>query len=136
MEQEIERLLENITNQAKHFLAEAGEFYPFGSVIKPDGKLVPLGVYLENDHPDSNQVLQILEQSIKTRLARKEAIAAGIGLDVLYKPIGKAEKVDAVKMMMLTEKGEAIDYYLPYKKEEGKFIFDKIVSETGTLKLA
>jgi hypothetical protein len=136
MEKEINRLIDNIMDQARCFLTDGGEFYPFGSVIKPDRSIVPLGVYLENDHPDSTEVLQILEESIKSRLLKREAIVAGIGLDVLYKPAGESEKIDALKIMILTEEGYSMDYYLPYKTSDGEFIFDRLFSETGTLRIS
>src|ERR1700712_684352 len=135
MEKDINRLVANIIDQAKHFLTKAGEYYPFGSVIKSDGSLVPLGVYLENDHPDSSEVLQILQETIKLRLTKKETIVAAIGLDVLYQPAGESVKKDALKIMVLTNEGTSLDYYLPYINVGGEFSFEKVFSESGTLKL-
>jgi hypothetical protein len=136
MEKEINILIDNIINQTRCFLVNAGEFYPFAAVIKPDRSIAPLGAYLENDQPESTEVLQILEESIKLRFIKKEAVVAGIGLDVLYKPAGESEKIDALKIMILTEEGYSKDYYLPYKNINGEFVFHRLFSETGTLRIS
>jgi len=135
MEKETIKLIDDIMSQAKLFLTDAGEFYPFGSYMKPDGTISPVGVYLENDHPESQDVLQILENAMKKRIEKKEAVVVGIGLDVLYKPDGESEKKDALKVMVLTNEGDSMDYYFPYKNKDGEFTFGKVFSETGTLLL-
>jgi hypothetical protein len=135
MNNEITNQLKLIIEQAKVFLSEAGEFYPFGSVVKPDGTLTPIGVHMENDQPNPAGVLEVLQVSILQRLKKKEAVAAAICLDVLYKPAGSEVKTDALKVMTLTSEGYSRDYFVPYRNEDGRCIFGEMVSEEGTLNL-
>lgn len=135
MKSEIEKIRDVIIAQAKYFLADAGEFYPFGSILKPNGNIVPIGVYLENDHPDSSEVLQILQNSIEVSLKNGEAIVAGIGLDVLYKPEGGLHKSDAIKIVIFTNEGHSLDYIVIYNKDGDNFTFGLPFLDDGKLKL-
>lgn len=132
---QISNQLDLIIAQAKAFLADAGEFYPFGSVVKPDGTLTPVGAYMENDHPASMEVLEILQESLLQRLKKGEIVAGAICLDVLYRPAGSEGKVDALKIMTLSVEGHSQDYFVPYRNEDGQYSFGEIISEPGTLKL-
>lgn len=131
----IQQLVENVKDQAKRFLDDAREFYPFASVINSDGSLVPIGVYLENEYPHAREILTILEQDIKARLLQNKVLVACIALDVLYKANEVATKVDAVKMMILTHDGKSCDYYMPYKVENGQLLFGEVFIDGSTLHL-
>jgi hypothetical protein len=135
MSGQINNQIDLIIEQAKAFLADAGEFYPFGSVVKSDGTLTPVGAYLENDHPASIEVLEVLQKSLLQRLKQKEVVAGAICLDVLYKPAGSEVKTDALKIMTLSVEGHSRDYFVPYRNEDGQYAFGEIISEDGTLKL-
>lgn len=135
MSREPDNQLSVIIEQARLFLTDAGEFYPFGVIVKIDGSLSPVGVQMDNDHPDSTEVLEMLQESILQSLKNKEAVAGAICLDVLYKPAGSKTKTDALKVMTLTSEGHSQDYFVPYRNEDGRYAFWEIVSEEGTLKL-
>jgi len=124
-----------IIEQARAFLTDADEFYPFGTIVNADGTLSPIGVQIDNDHPESLKVLQILQESIIEWLKSKRAVAGAICLDVLYTAKGSSVKLDALKVMMLTSEGHSRDYIVPYRKEGETYFFDKIIFEAGTLKL-
>jgi hypothetical protein len=130
---DLEKLRDVIIDQAKYFLAKAAEFYPFGAMINREGEVVPLGIKLDNDHPQSQEVIEILEKAIIPKLKNGEAKLAGIGTDVFYKPIDGAERKSAIQVRILEVNGKFIDYYLPYRNEGQKFAYEKLFSETGTL---
>jgi hypothetical protein len=133
MENQIEIVLNNIVSQARFFLNDAGEFYPFGTVIKKDGQLSPVSAYLGTEHPESLEVFKFLAESLKERIRRDEALVVGIGLDVFYSPREDVGKVDALKVMILTKEGNSVDYYLPYHKQNGQYTFGEIITEEGSL---
>lgn len=135
MSQNLSTLLSIIIEQARAFLADAGEFYPFGSVVKPDGTLTPVSAYVGNDHPASMEVLELLQGSLLQQLKQREIVALAICLDILYKPAGSQVKIDALKVMTLTTEGHSRDYIVPYKNEDGQYFFGEIVSEEGSLKI-
>jgi hypothetical protein len=130
---EEEKLKNIIVEQAKFFLSEVGEFYPFGAMVNADGSIVPLGVQLENDYPNLMEVILVLEEAIIDKLKNREAKIGGIGTDVNYKPINETEKRSAIQIRILQVNGESKDFYLTYSNVNGKFIYEEIFSETGTL---
>ena len=129
----LEELRNTILNQAKYFLLNAGEFYPFGAAINKKSEIVPLGVQLENDHPKSHEVIEVLERVIISKLKDGEAKMAGIGTDVTYKPTEGTEKKSAIQVRILQSNGESIDYYQPYEKRGEDFFYEELFSEPGTL---
>ena len=130
---ESEKLKNYIIEQAKFFLAQAGEFYPFGAVIGSNGSVIPLGVQLEDDHPQSQVVIEILENAVIKKLRNKEAKLAGIGTDVFYKPVGSNERKSSIQIRILRSDGESTDCYLPYRKEGEEIVYEDALSEKGTL---
>lgn len=115
---EFDRLREAIINQAKHFLENAGEFYPFGGVINDTDEIVPLAATPdpENDYPQPQEIIDLLEKAIIDKLKTGKAKAAGVCIDVIYRPRGAEHKKSAIQVKMLQSDGKSIDYYLPYKK--------------------
>jgi hypothetical protein len=128
-----EKLRDVIVDQAKHFLLEAGEFYPFGGVVNSDGNITPLGVYLENDRPSPQDVIGLLEKAIIAKFHQREVSAAGICVDVHYRPTGEANKKSAIQIRMLGDTGESADYCLPYSIKDNTFVYESIFIEKGTL---
>ncbi len=50
-DQHYQQLLDSLFAQAKYFLEEAGEFYPYGSVLDADLQIRPLGFYSGENIP-------------------------------------------------------------------------------------
>lgn len=118
------KLRDNIIDQAKYFLSNAGEFFPFGAYINRKDEIIPLGVYLENDNPNSPEVLELLRRAIDLKLAMGDAKIAGIGTDVFYRPATEVEKESAIHIQILQSNGEKTGYYVPYRNENGSFVYE------------
>jgi hypothetical protein len=54
-----------LVNQAKMFLEKYHEFFPFAAAIGLDGKLVPIGAYLDTEEPASQEVIEFLEKRLE-----------------------------------------------------------------------
>jgi hypothetical protein len=76
------QLLDNIKMYAEAFLLDADEFYPFGSLIKTSGEIVPVAAYTEdeNDMPPSDDVLKLLQSRLESNV---DYLIAAIGVDIL-----------------------------------------------------
>ena len=48
-------LVDSILQQAKYFLEQAGEFYPFASIIDKENNLRPVSLHSEEEYPDSGK---------------------------------------------------------------------------------
>jgi hypothetical protein len=132
----IDNLKNAIIDQAKYFLDHAGEFYPFGGVINNKDEIVPLAAATGDEHPQSQEVIDLLEKAIIEKLKNGEAKIAGICIDVTYKPRGENYKKSAIQIKMLQSDGASIDYYLPYNNIEDHIEYEELFDDIGTFKLS
>ena len=89
-------LLNVIKQQAKIFLLDAGEFFPFATCIDKENKIIPTAAYLEdeNDRPESQPLIDMLEGSLKRGLNSGEYSIGAVAFDVLLTENG--EKYDGI----------------------------------------
>lgn len=132
----VEKLKDNITLQAKNYLSEFDEFYPFGAVITLNGELKPTSVYFNEEFPTKESVLKNLENALKKDVENNTYSAVAIGVDVLTIPPGMAEKMDAIEIRVNLKNSFKINFYIPYKKlGSGKYKYYEAFSNDGTLSL-
>jgi hypothetical protein len=117
---EAEKLINVSKTQAEAFLLDAGEFYPFGNYIDKEDEVKPLLIYLENDMPKSQEVIEVLEDSFKLELINEYKIAA-IATDVLITV--KGEKLDALQIRLFEDGKEVTEIYLKYTVNKDKVEF-------------
>jgi len=118
-------LLKICTDQAKYFLSNAGEFFPFGLGLDQKKEFHPIGVYLENEHPSTLEVLNVLTQGIAKGIAEKKYLLAGIctGVSVNRVINNVSNKLDAIEVKIVKSLSEEHVLYVPYE-----ITSDKIVS--------
>ena len=108
---EIEKLIEVSKVQAEAFLLNAGEFYPFGNYINKEDKIKPALIYLENDMPQSQEVIEVLEKLFESELTDDYKWAA-LAVDVLLTE--NDEKADALQIRFFEAGKEVNKIYLKY----------------------
>jgi hypothetical protein len=118
----IERLINVSKTQAEVFLLDAGEFYPFGNYINKENKIVPVLINLENDMPQSQEVIEVLAKSFKSELINKYKMAA-MATDVLLTV--NNEKVDALQIIIFEAGKEIAEIYLKYIVNKNNIEFRK-----------
>ena len=99
---------------AKRMLAEHGEFFPYGALMKLDGEIVNCSPYDGDEHPPSKKLIDMLTRDFQLHAAKGEIRAAGICCDVRVAQSKQPEKVDAVQFALEHQNGEAVDVFLPY----------------------
>lgn len=104
----------NIVAQAKYYLEQANEFYPFGAVINKNHELKPVGIYFEDDTPNALDVLNRLENALTEGIRKGEYISAGIGVDVYVKI--DQEKREALEVRFFEDEKMTNSYFLYFKK--------------------
>ena len=101
--------------QATSFLEDAGEFFPYGTIIKKDGAIVPIGVYDDKEYLPSEEVIEILEKELSVNIKNKEVILAGIGVDVLVSDNDKNGETIKKNALMIKISTDGVnwteDYY-------------------------
>lgn len=113
---EIEELLNALLPFARQQLGVQGEFCPFGATISIGGERRLVAAHLEDDHPTSQTVIDIMRAGALKEASAGEIRAFGICFDVRVVPPGKSEKTDAICVQLEHSSGEALSAYLPYKK--------------------
>lgn len=124
---DLNTLFDDLLPLAKRFLAEFGEFYPFASSMAPDGKITSRGASTGDDHPKSQELINIFTDAFRQLAAEGSLRAAGICFDVRITPPGQADKSDAIQCALEHESGEAANVYVPYTKQgEGEFMYGQV----------
>ncbi|CAM1348695.1 hypothetical protein [Tenacibaculum ascidiaceicola] len=102
--------------QATAFLEDAEEFFPYGTIVKTNGETVPVGVYDGNEYIESNEIIDILEKNLSSRILDKEATLAGIGIDVIINHENEKGEEERRNALMIKTSTDGInwkeDYYL------------------------
>ena len=105
-------LIDNIKLQAKYFLEEAGEFYPFGACINSQNQLKPIGLFLENEFPTSQEVLSELIKAIKKFLIDGSYTIAAVGIDVNIS--SNENKISALRIIIYNKVDQEKTYDFSY----------------------
>jgi hypothetical protein len=111
-ETNIERLVSILKLQAEAFLLDAREFYPFGTYIDMEDKIVPVGAYLGDGHPMSLEVIEFLEKTFAIRLQKGECKIAAIAIDSYMKQ--NDEKYDGIEIRFFEVGKEVYKKYFIY----------------------
>lgn len=114
-------LTNNIIAQAKLYLEDADEFYPFGTVIDKGHNIKPVSYYGGKEYPDSTELLEKLEEVIKAGIANSDYLVAAIGVDVFVTV--NSEKKTALQIRFYSS-GSALILYFIYYKKDGEYFFE------------
>jgi hypothetical protein len=125
---ELNELLNALLPMAQMLLAKQGEFYPIGAIMLSDGELRHVGGQIEgNDHPPSQDLIDLLTETFRKEATKGKLRAAGICYDVLTIPPGKNRKQDAICCGLEHCLGESVNVFTPYRKTpDGNFQYDEI----------
>ena len=133
---DFEPLLGMLYDIAQKMLIKNGEFYPFGATIDKNGSVAIVAGSSGDEHPQSNDEIELIRGGFRSRAERGEIRAAGICLDVRVIPPNQTEKSDAICAWMEHENGEAAEVYLPYHKDMSGFIkYGDIFAYKGSCKI-
>lgn len=114
MKNSLELVRDFSIDQAKFYLEASKEFYPFGTVLKPDGTLNPVGIDLGGDYPDINEMIKVMEKSIIQRIKEGEIIAGAVGIDIFLRLEVSDKKISAIEIRTLNEDNISKTWHLPY----------------------
>jgi hypothetical protein len=129
---DLDELLPVLFEFAQLMLSESGEFFPFAAAMKRVGQIQSIGGYTGDEHPLSQDLIDLLVESLRRDAAAGTIRASGICMDVRTIPPGSSEKSDAICARLEHEDGEAIDVFLPYCKTLfGKFKYAAVFATPG-----
>ncbi len=115
---DLDQLLNALLPFAQQMLAKHGEFYPFGSSMKPAGEIVAVGVGAHDggEYPPSQRLIDQMTGAFRQQASAGQLRAAGICYDVRTIPPGQTEKCNAICAGLEHQSGQAVDVYVPYKR--------------------
>ncbi len=112
--EQLNELVNYLMSFADEMLTKSGEFYPFAAIVNTDGIVEARGAYDGVEHPQSIDILAILEEALRAEVARGEAIAVGLAVDVDIPPQFESPLPDGVRVGLETEGNSRLIYY-PYE---------------------
>ena len=127
--EEIDALLQEGIKTATYLLEKNGEFYPFGLALQRDGTPVQVATWAGNEHPKSNDVLQLLCQGLKTGVQKGDYTAVAIITDVKIRKSATDEARDALRIHIEHPQDAPVACYLPYHLDAGKVVHGELTAE-------
>lgn len=117
-----QQLISIVKQQAEIFLLEEGDFYPFGTYLTHSGEIVPVSAFIEeeDDRPNSNKIISLLEKASDQKLISGECSAFAIATDVAINEGGV--KYDAVQIR-IKEQNNSKELFLKYQLNETSITF-------------
>jgi len=107
---------------AQDMLDKYGEFYPFGATMTIAGEIKQTAAYTGDEHPSSQELIELLEGGFRALAAKKDVRAVGLCLDVRTIAPGQTQKTDAICARLRHSDSESADVFLPYQKNESGMI--------------
>jgi hypothetical protein len=125
-------LLGTLLPFAQEMLEKHGEFYPFGAAMTAEGKINQTAAYTGEEHPSSQELIDLLVGAFRTQAAKNEVRAVGVCLDVRTIAPGESEKIDAICARLRHSDHESVDVFVPYKKDiSGAITYGQLFARQG-----
>lgn len=111
--EQLHDLLQYCMDFGKMMLEDAGEFHPFGAAIRVDGELVAFGGYDGNEHPDPEDIYQLLVDALAADARAGGALAIAIAANVNIPAGYKSPSPEGLRVQLETESYSRF-IYVPY----------------------
>lgn len=111
----MEAVLDFLLQFAKKMLEKNGEFYPFGATMMRDGSIAAAGYMDDDDHPQSQRVIDGLLTAYRTGAKTGSYRAVGLAYAITTLPPGATEKSDAIAVRLDHVDGSSVVVVYPYR---------------------
>jgi hypothetical protein len=102
------------TDFARIMLEKSGEFHPFGAKIQVSGVVEAVGAWTGVEHPEGQEVYELLIKALRSDLCDGRAIAVAVAVNVNIPEQFTAPYRDGLRVTL-----EAFEYsrliYVPYR---------------------
>jgi len=121
MQNDKERVIDVIKKQAKIFLLDAKEFYPFGTYINRENDIVPAAAHSASEFPASQELIDILERDFIEGIKNDDYKIAVLATDISIKKNGLTR--DGIEMRFFEPGKDVYSQYYTYtiKKDSVDF---------------
>jgi hypothetical protein len=100
--------------------------------MTPAGEIKQTAAYTGEEHPASQELIELLVGAFRAQAAKNEMRAVGLCLDVRTIAPGQTQKTDAICARLRHSDSESIDVFLPYQKDEsGEIMYGELFATQG-----
>lgn len=128
---EMDSLLNEAIDTSLYFLKKIGEFFPFAVGITTESEIRHIHGYLNEERPASDDVIQMLQNSLKYEVQNGNFHAIAIISDIKLTDSNTDKVVNAIRANIEHKNSNPITCYLPYEIEDGAVSTDKIIALPG-----
>jgi hypothetical protein len=124
-------LMNFVLRFAKQMLTTQGAFFPFGGAMRPDGQLVAIGGCDGNEHPQSVDVIALMNDGFIAAAREGEYAnikATAIVYDARVKLPSTEEKSDAIAVSL---NHRSVKVLYPYKIDSRKLVLGTVFAQKG-----
>lgn len=109
VQDDLDGLLNEVLPFAQQFLAEYGEFYPYGAAVTSDGETIIVGGDPDQgDHPSTDDVLQAVVSGLRENRDNLRAVAMVSDF--------RLADTDGVRVELEHREGQSMAVVLPYRR--------------------
>lgn len=112
---EMDALLDLLVRFAQEMLAKHGEFYPFAAVVTNAGAMEMVGGHTGEEHPASQEVIDLLYRGLSDRARDGSIRASGVCFDVR---LTGRDNSDAIQVSLEHASADPVDVFVPYQRPE------------------
>jgi hypothetical protein len=117
-------------------IKELGTFIPFGAFITSEGEVKMAGGYGDASHLTTEQILEMYLEAYRAGAADGSYISTALCVDVRIQIPGRPAKTDAIRIMLESSEGEALDAFMPYEKQENsEVVYGQMFATPGDPKV-
>lgn len=119
--EQLHELLMYCINFARTMLEKAGDFYPFGATLTPDGKVAAAGGHNGEEHPQPQEIYRLLAGAFSSGARTGEFMGVALAANVNIPAQFSSPSPDGVRVH-IEASGYSRFMYVPYKiKVSGMF---------------
>jgi hypothetical protein len=117
---ECEMLLNAVLPLAEKFLAEHGEFFPFGAALGTDGKQAITMAHDGSDRAPSQPLIELLRDGYRQGARSGRLVATALAYDALVIPPGQSTRTDAIAVELDHRWEYSTVVFVPYVIKSGQ----------------
>lgn len=132
VEQESEKLMNNLLPVAQGMLRKYREFYPYGGYVELDDQIRHVGVKdPTTEYPQSEEMIAALEKLFLEKACAHECKVTAIVCDVRVKVHGTDRKSDAIQVRLDHVEGYSIEVFFPYEIVKDEVRYGETFAQKG-----
>lgn len=125
-----QELMDAVLPHAERLLIKYGEFFPYGAAMTPEGEIVGVAAYDGDEHPESLEVIRMLQEVFINAAKSEEYKATALVSDVQIR-LENGDFTDAINIALDHRSGYSVIITLPYSLEGSHIQYESISARAG-----